>query len=394
VIENTLFFALGFLVSATLALFLSPVLWRRAGELMRRRIEATLPMTREELEAEIDAVKAEHVMAMRLLEMKNESLRRKAADDLVELNVLREKVEKLKEYDAAMVALEAERNDLTAQLAERDAELQKRAKKIAQLERQLQKREREIEELSSLYEEASLTASTRQIDLVAREASIEQLNDSVSLLRTQRKEADRLIRDAMAKKAAADEALLIERARADDLERKLDSMIAALSTREEKLERREKELARLKRKLEAMDDNNTETEDVGEERARLEAQVAELSLKLSSLLAAKGRGGKPSALRKPEMDRLQSRLAVLMRENKRLRAELAGAAHSDQADDGALRERVSDLAANMVDVVATLEGPDSPIEKALSQQEPNGKDDRPLSLADRVRSLRGRSAAG
>jgi chromosome segregation ATPase len=394
VIENTLFFALGFLVSATLALFLSPVLWRRAGELMRRRIEATLPMTREELEAEIDAVKAEHVMAMRLLEMKNESLRRKAADDLVELNVLREKVEKLKEYDAAMVALEAERNDLTAQLAERDAELQKRAKKIAQLERQLQKREREIEELSSLYEEASLTASTRQIDLVAREASIEQLNDSVSLLRTQRKEADRLIRDAMAKKAAADEALLIERARADDLERKLDSMIAALSTREEKLERREKELARLKRKLEAMDDNNTETEDVGEERARLEAQVAELSLKLSSLLAPKGRGGKPSALRKPEMERLQSRLAVLMRENKRLRAELAGAAHSDQADDGALRERVSDLAANMVDVVATLEGPDSPIEKALSQQEPNGKDDRPLSLADRVRSLRGRSAAG
>lgn len=392
-IENILAFILGFLVAAVLALFLVPVLWRRAGELMRRHIEATLPMTREELEAEIDAIKAEHAMTVRLLEMKNESLKRKAADDLVELNVLREKVERLKEYDATIAALGAERDDLASRLAEGEAELQKRAKKITQLERQLQKRASEVEELSQLYEEASLTSSTRQLDLVARDASIEQLNDAISLLRNQRKEADRVIREATAQKAAADEALLIEQARSDELERKLDGMIAALSSREEKLERREKEIARLKRKLEAMGEKSSRIDDVEEEKARLEGQVAELSQQLSSLLAPKGNGRKPASQRKSEMERLQSRLAVLIRENKRLRAELAGAAHLDQAGDEALRERISNLAANMVDVTAMLEGPNSPIEEALSQQGPEQDSERPPSLADRVRALRGNSAA-
>lgn len=392
-IEIALSFILGFLIAAALALFLVPALWRRAGELARRRVEATLPMTREELEAEIDAVKAEHVMALRLIEMKNESLKRKAADDLVEINVLREKVERFKEGEAVIAELEAERDRLAASLGEREAELEKRTRKVAQLERQLQKRVKEVEELSHLYEEASLTASSRQVDLVARDASIEQLNDSINLLRNQRKEADRVIRDAMADKAAAEEALLIERARADELERKLDGMIAAISNREEKLERREKEVVRLKRKLEMTGEKPGRLEEVEGEKAQLEAQVAELSQKLSSLLAPKGKGGKAVTPRKSEMERLQSRLTTLIRENKRLRAELAGAGHVGEADDEVLRERIADFAANMVDVAATLEGPDSPIEQSLAAQDVDEGGDRPVSLAERVRVLRGNSAA-
>ncbi|WEX07960.1 hypothetical protein [Chelativorans sp. AA-79] len=399
-IENVLSFILGFLAAAGLALLVAPVLWRRAGELMRRRVEASIPMTREELEAEIDGVRAGYAMAVRRLEMKIEALHGKTIDDFVEINRLREEISSLQdlnaERDAAISGLEAERGELEARLAERDVELRTMGEKLAQIESQIRERKSEVEELSRLYEESSLTASMRQVELVGREADIERLNDSINLLRNQRKEADRVIRDAMAEKAKAEEALRIERTRAAELERKLDGMIAALSSREEKLDRRETEIARLKQKLDAAGGGNPgPADEADDETARLEARVAQVSQELSSLLKSNGKGGKGAAfgMRKSETERLQSRLTTLMRENRKLRAELAGAASVEGTGDQALRERIADLAAEVVNLTATLEGPASPIEKALALEIPSQQGERPPSLADRVKTLRG-SAAG
>ena len=45
--------------------------------------------------------------------------------------------------------------------------------------------------MGRLYDEASLTASNRQIELVARETEVEKLAGDVQLLRGQRKDAER-----------------------------------------------------------------------------------------------------------------------------------------------------------------------------------------------------------
>ncbi|MGN6470538.1 MAG: hypothetical protein ACTHLC_13250 [Rhizobiaceae bacterium] len=52
-----------------------------------------------------------------------------------------------------------------------------------------------------------------------------------------------------------------------------------------------------------------------------------------------------------------------------------------------MREQISNLAAEMVALTALIEGPDSPIDKALAEPE-TALPGAPPSLAERVRALR------
>lgn len=359
-----------------------------------------MPLSRDELQAEIDAVRAEYAMAMRRLEMKAEAVKKKAAQDLVEINLLREQVHSLEircaEGDEALAGLSAERDDLAARLKEAEQEGRVQAARLREAEEKLAEREREVEELSRRYEEASLTASSRQIELVARESEIDNLNEMLGILRSQRKEADRTMREAVSEKVQSDNTLQLERERVAELEGKVERLMTELSTREDRLERQESEIARLKQKLRGTAGGRKGREpDADEERLRLEAQVAELSQKLSTLLAGADdttSNDEPPVLRKPEMERLQARLSALLRENKKLRAELAASAAAQQeTGDEMLRERISNLAAEVLSMAAALQGPDSPIEKALSglPAETGGEGkERRMSLAERVRALR------
>ena len=78
-----------------------------------------------------------------------------------------------------------------------------------------------------------------------------------------------------------------------------------------------------------------------------------------------------------DRDRLEARLTALTRENKKLRTDLAAHERSKVEDWGderrgnaLLREQINDLAAEVVSLTATLEGPDSPINKALAVAPP------------------------
>ncbi|RWF67930.1 MAG: hypothetical protein EOS26_28685, partial [Mesorhizobium sp.] len=93
-----------------------------------------------------------------------------------------------------------------------------------------------------------------------------------------------------------------------------------------------------------------------------------------------------------DRERLEARLTELARENKKLKTELAAfeASRSEDGDDArrasaALREQMSDLAAQVVALTATLDGPESPIAKVLAAPNQAGSGER--SLADRVRAL-------
>ncbi len=79
-IASILLFVLGFLTASALALLIIPAIARRARRLTTRRIEASLPLTSNEIRAEKDRLRAEHAMTARRLEMEIEALVEAAAD--------------------------------------------------------------------------------------------------------------------------------------------------------------------------------------------------------------------------------------------------------------------------------------------------------------------------
>ena len=376
-VQSVLFFALGFLCAGLLALMVAPAVWRRAVALTRKRVEASIPLTQTEIQADKDRIRAEYAMANRRLEMNVKALREKAAEQLVEISRGHE----------ALKGLAIERTDKNHALAElgaknealrqREEELHRLSELLKETERKLEKRALELEKLEHMYDDASFSSSSRQIELVARESELQKLASDIALLRGQRKEADRRQQEIAAESKAARDALKAEKKRVAELDKKVERLLATLADREDKLDRREKELARLREKAKAED---------GAPALRLVGKPDEAGRHDE----AKQRDDLDQAIAKLDSDRerLEARLTALARENKRLKADLGAAASSGTANaSAALREQMNELAAEVVHLTAKLEGPDSPIAKALAAPQDSRSNGGDRSLADRVRAL-------
>jgi chromosome segregation ATPase len=341
-VQSVLFFVLGFLCAVFLVSLVAPAVWRRAVVLTRRRLEASLPLTQAEIQADKDRVRAEYAMTTRRLEITVKNLQEKTAEQLVEIGRGRE----------ALKGLAVE--------------------KLAQTERALEKRALELQKLEQMYDDASFSSSNRQIELVARESELEKLASDIALLKGQRKEADRRNQEVASESKAAREALKAEKKKTAELDKKVERLLATLADREEKLDRREKDLARM--------------------RERSKESAANGVARLAAGADAKGDDvDKAIARLEADRERLEARLTALARENKRLKTDLAasGTAMPESAGDArsgaGLREQMNELAAEVVNLTMKLDGPDSPIAKALAGEgQQNG---RGVSLADRVRAL-------
>lgn len=370
-VQSVLFFVLGFLCAGFLALMVAPAIWRRAVALTRRRVESSIPLTQTEIQADKDRIRAEYAMTTRRLEISVKALREKAAEQLVEINRGRE----------AMKGLAVERTDKNQALTElgaknealrqREGELQQLSERLKETERKLEKRALELEKLERMYDDASFSSSSRQIELVARESEMQKLASDIAMLRGQRKEADRRGQEIAAESKAARDALKAEKKRTAELDKKVERLLATLADREDKLDRREKELARMR------------------ERSKSEDSAPALRLVGKGGDVARS-GDLDKAIAKLDSDReqLEARLTALARENKRLKADLTALAVSKSTDSSsALREQMNELAAEVVHLTAKLEGPGSQIAKALAVPSDARSANGDRSLADRVRAL-------
>jgi len=373
-VQSVLFFALGFLCAVFLVSLIAPAVWRRAVVLTRRRLEASLPMTPAEMQAEKDRVRAEFAMNTRRLEMNIKSLKERTAEQMVEIGRGREAMKGLaletKDKNQALSDLQA-KND---ELQRREEELHGLSEKLTQTERALEKRALELQKLEQMYDDASFASSNRQIELVARESELEKLAGDIAALRSQRKDADRRNQEVVTESKAVRDALKAEKKRSAELDKKVERLLATLADREEKLDRREKEVTRMRERV--------KQEPAADDGAQQPGEGGSLDQAMAKL--------------EGDRERLETRLMALARENKRLKTDLAAfeTAKPEQAGEArragtALREQMSDLAAEVVNLTMKLDGPDSPIAKALStsrEGHPTGGE-RGVSLADRVRAL-------
>jgi hypothetical protein len=85
-IEWLMFGALGFLLGCLLALMLAPPLWNRAVKLTTRRLEATMPMSLNDIQADKDQLRAEFAIELRKVEVALDKAKEKATRELIEAN--------------------------------------------------------------------------------------------------------------------------------------------------------------------------------------------------------------------------------------------------------------------------------------------------------------------
>lgn len=414
-IESILFFALGFLCAGFLALMVAPAIWRRAVNITRRRIEASVPLTLNEIQADKDKMRAEFAMSTRRLEMSVKSFREKAAEQIAEIGRNREELKRLAagrdDQQAAMTVLEAQAAELRAELRQREDQLETARARLDEANRGLEARALELERLNGLYTEATFASSGRQIELVARESEVEKLSGDLNRLNREYRSFDRRIGEADLERRTAVDALAAEKKRSGELDAKVERMLSTIADREEKLDRREKELARLRGQLK---DASGAEGGLGEkltealaDRFKLESQVAELTEQMAALLSG-ARGGdveKAVATMNEDRQRLEARLTAMTRENRKLRTDL-GAFERAKSEDwseerraGALlREQINDLAAEVVNMTILLDGPDSAAARAIAEPprapRPEDADGNVIvSLADRVRALQQAAAS-
>ena len=95
-VDIGLYVVLGFLAASLLALMLVPSFWNRAVRLTRRRIEATMPMSVADIQADKDQLRAQFAIELRRLEVRLDRARDKAARELVETNKRRVEIARLR----------------------------------------------------------------------------------------------------------------------------------------------------------------------------------------------------------------------------------------------------------------------------------------------------------
>jgi hypothetical protein len=110
-IEYALLIMLGFCVGGLIALLLAPTLWHRAVRLTTKRLEATLPMSLSDIEADKDLLRASYAIKIRRLEAGLSKAREKSANQLVEISKLQMKIGEFQDQIAELeMQLEERRN--------------------------------------------------------------------------------------------------------------------------------------------------------------------------------------------------------------------------------------------------------------------------------------------
>ena len=365
-VEPIMFIGIGFLVAGLLVIGVIPLVHARAVRLTMRRMEALTPMSMAEIQADKDQLRAEFAMAMSRVEMTVEQMKAKTTSQLAEIGRKSEAIGRLKfelgEKTAALLAIEAREKQLADDLSALEATLGARATAHEGAEQTLASTQAELAQISAQLHHSAMGSEGQRVELAAMRAQTEVLHNDIQSY--EQEVAD--LRDRLGRKTAEAAAL-----------------IQQLGEERGGVEQIGNRIGELERALVAQ---SAESEAY---RSAAETLAAEKGLIEGELKRSH-----------EERDRLQRELAGLKR-------DVQNAITDESKENAVLRERINDVAAEVVRLTATLEGPDSPI-GAILEAGPaataggvNGGASPPAAprsgaaqgaLADRISSLQGRAA--
>src|SRR5262249_19810268 len=177
-----------------IGLVILPLVHARAVRLTARRLEAAMPVSISEIQADKDQLRAEFAMSTRRLEMSVDQLKAKTTSQLAELGTKTDAVNRLKlelgEKTATIFALEAREKALRDQLQTAEEELNLKTGTLRDAERSLSDRQADLSKLTGEHHEVSTTASGQSVEIVALNTQIDALQEEVTTLERGVKETE------------------------------------------------------------------------------------------------------------------------------------------------------------------------------------------------------------
>ena len=182
-VEPIMYLAIGFLVSMLFGLMIVPLVHNRAVRLTTRRMEAATPLSMAEIQADKDQLRAEFAMSARRLEMSVDQLKNKTTSQLAELGKKSDAINRMKielgEKNAAIFALEAREKAVKEQLRATEEEFAAKTEALRGAEKALTDKQSELAKINHELSDRSMMAESRQVELVAVRAQIDELKNRV-----------------------------------------------------------------------------------------------------------------------------------------------------------------------------------------------------------------------
>ena len=177
-IEWLMFGALGFLLGCLLALMLAPPLWNRAVKLTTRRLEATMPMSLTDIQADKDQLRAEFAIELRKVEVALDKAKDKAARELIEANKRRVDIQVLN-TELGTVRNQLQENENANRVLQQTIK-----RRLPDLDSRLKAAKKALAELESVNAELRNTLASQSEALKAARGTLHSQRADIERLRT------------------------------------------------------------------------------------------------------------------------------------------------------------------------------------------------------------------
>ena len=379
-VEPIMYLAIGFLVSMLCGLMIVPLVHNRAVRLTTRRIEAATPLSMAEIQADKDQLRAEFAMSARRLEMSVEQLKSKTTSQLAELGKKTDAINRMKielgEKNAAIFALEAREKAIKEQLGGTEEEFAGKTEQLRAAEQALADKQNELRKINAELNDRSMTADSRQIELVSVRTQIEELKDRVSDAEKDFAATQARLAEERSQSETATRELAEARSRVENLSQRvtdLDRQLVVQVKEAELLGGRVNELeGRLASQDKLLAERESENNQLRQANEAAEHTVKELRDEIAAM-----NGGKSPALEKLKSEKatLEEQLRIARDERSKLQRDINSIQQqaesswaTERMENALLRERINDIAAEVAKLAIQLEGPNSAIEAMLAAE--------------------------
>ena len=379
-IEPIMYLAIGFLVSMLFGLMIVPLVHNRAVRLTIKRMEAATPLSMAEIQADKDQLRAEFAMSARRLEMNVDQLRNKTTSQLAELGKKSDAINRMKielgEKNATIFSLEAREKAVKEQLRATEEEFAAKTEMLRTAEKALTDKQGELAKINSELSDRSMMAETRQVELMAVRAQIDELKNRVGDAEKEFGATQTRLTQERADSEAATRELSEARSRVENLSQRVTDLDRQLIVQVKEAEMLGNRVTDLEARL-ATQGKLLAERDFENNQLRQAKEAAERSAKeLSDEIAATNSGKSPALDKlKTEKAAAEEQLRIAREDRAKLQRDINAIQQqaesswaTERMENALLRERINDIAAEVAKLAMQLEGPNSAIEAMLAAE--------------------------